>query len=156
MTNTIKIVSGNDKLEEVSELFKEYKAELNADISFQPEDVTLEEISKIYIEPAGKIYLAMVKNEIAGCIAFHGMKNELSCEFKRLYVRPQFRGLSIGKFLMNEAIIGAKNLGYREIYLDTLSTLKSACKLYEKLGFECIEPYYNNPLQNVVYYRLKI
>lgn len=151
----IKIVGGNDKLEIVAELFKEYKAELNVDISFQAEDITLEEISKIYGEPEGKILLAEIENQFAGCVAFHKLKDS-SCELKRLFVRKNFRGFAIGKILMQKAIEAAKNLGYKEIYLDTLSTLKSACRLYEKLGFEQIEPYYHNPLENVVYYRMKI
>lgn len=151
----IKIVDGNKNLEIVAELFREYKTELNVDISFQVEDITLEEISKIYGEPEGKILLAKVEEKFAGCIAFHKLKDE-SCELKRLFVRKNFRGLSIGKILMKKAIEEAKNSGYKEIYLDTLSTLKSACKLYEKLGFEKILPYYYNPLQNVVYYKLKI
>ena len=152
----IKIISGNENLAEIEKLFEEYKTELNVDISFQPEDITAEEISKIYSEPKGKIYLAIVDNEPAGCIAFHQMENKNNCEIKRLFVRKNFRGLSIGKILIKNVIEDAKNLGYKEIYLDTLSTLKSACKLYEKFGFEQIEPYYHNPLENVVYYRLKI
>lgn len=152
----VKIISGSDRLEEIEKLFEEYKAELNVDVSFQPTDITAEEISKIYSEPKGKIYLAIVENEPAGCMAFHQMENKSNCEIKRLFVRPKFRGLSIGKILMQKAIEDAKNLGYKEIYLDTLSTLKSACRLYEKLGFEQIPPYYYNPLENVVYYRLKI
>ena len=151
----VKIVSGNENLKEVAKLFSEYKIELNVDISFQAEDITLEEISKIYAEPEGKILLAKVEEKFAGCIAFHKLKDK-SCELKRLFVRKNFRGLSIGKILMKKAIEEAKNSGYKEIYLDTLSTLKSACKLYEKLGFEKISPYYHNPLQNVIYYRLKI
>lgn len=151
----IKIVSGNENLSEVAKLFSEYKTELNADISFQAEDVTLEEISKIYAEPEGKILLAKVEEKFAGCIAFHKLKDE-SCELKRLFVRKNFRGLSIGKILLKKAIDEAKNSGYKEIFLDTLSTLESACKLYEKFGFEKISPYYYNPLKNVVYYKLKI
>ena len=151
----VKIIDGKENLAEIEKLFAEYKAELNADISFQPEDITAEEISKIYSEPNGKIYLAVVENEPAGCLAFHKMKNETACELKRLFVKTKFRGLSIGKILIQKAIDDIKNLGYKEIYLDTLSTLKAACKLYEKFGFEQIPPYYYNPLENVVYYRLK-
>lgn len=156
LLENVKIISGNENLAEIEKLFEEYKTELNVDVSFQPEDITAEEISKIYSEPKGKIYLAIADNEPAGCIAFHQMKNKNNCEFKRLFVRKKFRGLAIGKILLKKSIEDAKIFGYKEIYLDTLSTLKSACKLYEKFGFEKIEPYYHNPLENVVYYRLKI
>ena len=152
----IKIVDGRDYLDEVVKLFAEYKAELNIDMSFQPADDSKEEILKRYAEPLGKIYIAMVDDRAAGCVAFHPMDNKLNCELKRLYVRSNFRGLHIGRMLMDHAIAEAKALNYSAIYLDTLSTLKAACTMYESLGFERIEPYYFNPLPNVCYYRLKL
>jgi len=136
--------------------FSEYKKELNQDLSFQPADTSEEEIKKRYKEPEGRIFIAIVNEKPAGCIAYHPMENEKNCELKRLYVKPEYRGLKIGKILIKKAIEEAKNYGYEKIYLDTLSTLESACRLYEKFGFEQIEAYYYNPLKNVRYYLLKL
>ena len=152
--SNIDIIDGQSCLDEVVKLFAEYKNELNADLSFQPADESKEEISRRYAEPLGKIYIAKVDNEAVGCVAFHPMNDERNCELKRLYVRPSARGLHVGRMLIEHAITEIKNLGYSAIYLDTLSTLKAACNMYESLGFEQIDPYYYNPLQNVRYYRL--
>ena len=150
----IKILSGHDYLKETVKLFKEYKAELNVDVSFQPADETESEIAERYKEPLGKIYIAMIDDNAAVCIAFHPMDDSHNCELKRLYVRPSYRGFHVGKMLMSHAIDSAKKTGYRAIYLDTLSTLKAACHMYENFGFERVDAYYFNPLPNVVYYRL--
>ena len=148
----VEITSGNDHIDEVAKLFEEYKNELNVDISFQPSDKSEDEITKIY----DRIYIALVDKEVAGCIAFHKMENQQHCEIKRLFVRKEFRGLHIGKILMNHAIDEAKKLNYKEIYLDTLTTLKAACRMYEKCGFKEIDAYYHNPLENVRYYKLTL
>ena len=148
----IKIVPGNNHLDEVVKLFKEYKDEIEVDMSFQPTDETTEEIVKIY----DRIYIALKDDEAAGCIAFHKMTDGNSCEFKRLYVRKEYRGLHIGKILLQQAIEEARKLNYESIYLDTLTTLKAACRMYESFGFEKIAAYYNNPLPNVCYYRLQL
>ena len=154
--SNVKIISGFNHLDEVAKLFDEYKQELNVDISFQPVDETEEEIAKRYSEPLGKIFIALVDGQAAGVIAFHPMEDKNYCEFKRLFVRLQFRGLHVGNILMEHAINEAKSIGYHRIYLDTLSTLKPACHMYERFGFEQIDAYYYNPLPDVIYYRLNL
>ncbi|MBR1397909.1 MAG: GNAT family N-acetyltransferase [Selenomonadaceae bacterium] len=150
--SNIEIVSGQNHIDEVIKLFQEYKDELKVDISFQPTDETAEEIVKIY----DKIYIALNNDEAAGCIAFHKMSNDRNCEFKRLYVRKKFRGFHIGKLLLQHAIDESKKLNYNAIYLDTLSTLEAACRMYESFGFKKIEAYYHNPLPDVCYYKLDL
>ena len=70
---------------------------------------------------------------------------------KRLFVKPEARGLHIGDKLVKEIIEHAKKAGYKEMVLDTIVPLKSAIGLYKKYGFEECEPYYNNPMDDVLY-----
>ena len=151
---SVVIKSAKDHLNDIVELFKEYKQSLSIDMSFQPSDDTVEEICNRYKEPLGKVFIALVDGKAAGCIAFHEMDNQSDCELKRLYVRPEFRGLKLGELLLQHSIDEAWKIGYHSIYLDTLNSLKAACYLYEKFGFIKIEPYYFNPLPDVCYYRL--
>ena len=40
--------------------------------------------------------------------------------------------------------------------LDTLSNLHEAVSLYRKSGFQEVEAYYENPLDNVLYFKLEL
>jgi len=60
---------------------------------------------------------------------------------KRLYVRPEFRATGLGVLLARRVIEDARKLGYRRVLLDTLPSMRSAQRLYEKLGFRDTAPH---------------
>lgn len=70
------------------------------------------------------------------------------CELKRLYCRPAARGLGLGLKLCKAALLEARELGYKHIYLDTDHGLTHANAVYETLGFQDIEKYYDNPMDS--------
>ncbi len=72
-------------------------------------------------------------------------------EMRRLFVRPAFRGLGLGKQLAEAALDFARQLGYSCVLLDTLDTQEVARQLYEDLDFYEISPYYNSPLAGAHY-----
>ena len=71
-------------------------------------------------------------------------------------IRNGYRGLGISKVLINQIINDAKAIGYTNILLDTLNTMKPAMNLYKSLGFKEIKSYYDNPLDGVCYFNLDI
>ncbi len=75
---------------------------------------------------------------------------------KRLYVKPQFRAMKLGKALAEAAIDEAKRLGYDRIRLDTLPSMTRARKLYLSLGFVEVAPYRFNPVEDTVYMELTL
>ncbi|KAF3934842.1 hypothetical protein ABW19_dt0201646 [Dactylella cylindrospora] len=99
--------------------------------------------------------------EAIGCVAVRpiafappfdpGRAGVKTCEMKRLYTLPSTRGLGVGKALIEDIMKAAEQLGYEEMYLDTLSTMKKALSMYERFGFERTEPYYSNPHEGVVF-----
>jgi len=78
------------------------------------------------------------------------------CEMKRLYIRPQFRGKQIGKFLAGFLIAEAKVIGYKRMRLDTVApVMANAVSLYRQLGFREIPAYRTNPIEGALYMELK-
>lgn len=75
---------------------------------------------------------------------------------KRLYVKPEYRKFGIGKLLAQTLIDDARKIKYKTILLDTLAILDAAVIMYKKLGFTETEPYYDNPLDNVIYMRMEL
>jgi ribosomal protein S18 acetylase RimI-like enzyme len=99
----------------------------------------------LYAPPEGELLLAKTPDgEAIGCIALKPLSDG-ACEIKRLYVRPSARGLGLGKALAEAIIAAAERIGYREIKLDTLSSMTAATTLYRGLGFELIPDYGTTP-----------
>jgi putative acetyltransferase len=130
-------------------LFKEYALSLNIDLCFQHFEDELKTLPTHYAKPRGTLLIAFANNELAGCCALRPMDSVdyvNACEMKRLYVRPNFRGLGIGRLLAESILDHARLAEYESILLDTLDDMESARALYEELGFEEIPPYYFNPI----------
>lgn len=57
------------------------------------------------------------------------------CELRKMYFLPQLRGCGAGTALMHSCLQAARKLGYRQCYLETLTGMDAAQKLYARQGF---------------------
>lgn len=143
-----------EQISQARELFEEYAGALGINLCFQNFDKELAELPGAYVPPGGRLLLASDKSRIAGCIALRKLDNE-TCEMKRLYVRPLFRGQKIGRALAERLIAEAREVGYARMRLDTLpAKMDKAIALYRSLGFREIEPYYHNPVEGALFMEL--
>ena len=136
-------------------LFKEYEDFLGVDLCFQDFEKELTGLPGKYAQPQGALFLALVDEKAAGCVAVRKFETNI-CEMKRLYIRPSYRGQKMGRMLAEKIIDKAIRIGYSTMLLDTLTPLKEAMALYQSLGFRKREPYYHNPLPGVVYWELDL
>lgn len=145
-----KTAETDQEFEQAKELFEEYANSLDIDLSFQNFSKELESIRQQYDQPTGALLLVYKDDLLAGCTGIRRLDDE-TAELKRMYVRPDFRGFNFGRSLLESAILSASRLGYKKIRLDTLSSMTKARNLYESFGFQAIEPYYFNPIQETIY-----
>ena len=146
----IKIVDGTNHINEVKQLVIEYTNFLGRDLSFQHFDDELKDLSAKYAPPEGRLLCAAVDGEIIGCVAYH-KHTAARCEMKRLFVREGYREHHAGNKLVEAIINSARANGFSEMVLDTITPLASAIRLYKKFGFVETEPYYENPMSDVIY-----
>mgnify|MGYP006141099243 CR=1 FL=1 len=75
--------------------------------------------------------------------------NEASiCELQKMYLSHEIRGKGYSKQLLEICLDAAKSMGYKQCYLETLSELKTAQKLYKQYGFEYLETSMGNTGHN--------
>jgi putative acetyltransferase len=140
-------------------IFQEYASSLKVDLCFQGFEDELNGLPGEYAPPRGCLLLAWVDGALAGCCALRPLDNSdysNAAEMKRLYVRPTFRGLGLGRQLTEGILDAARQSAYSCVLLDTLDDMESARALYEDLGFLEIPPYYHNPHAGAHYLKVDI
>jgi putative acetyltransferase len=93
-------------------------------------------------------FVARVDGRPAGCGGVQIFGTEYA-ELKRMYVRPAFRGRSIGRLMLDRLAARARESGVRLLRLETGIQQSAAIRLYEAYGFRrrgAFPPYRDDPL----------
>lgn len=152
----IRDAAGPADIETVRALFVEYGESLDFSLCFQDFDEELTALPGKYAPPGGRLLLAEIGGDPAGVAGLRPAEMDSACEMKRLYLRPAFRGLGLGRRLAETVIAAAREAAYGKMVLDTVETMAEAGALYRDLGFVEIPPYYDNPIPGVRYYALDL
>lgn len=138
-------------LADVAALFRAYAESLPVDLSHQGFADELERLPGAYAPPKGTLLLARAADGTAlGVIGLRPLTEDGVAEVKRLYVRPQARGLGLGRALVAALLEEAARLGHREVRLDTLPHMESAIALYRSFGFAPVAPYGSYPFEGLL------
>lgn len=137
-----------DDQQAVKALFIEYSEWLPVSLDFQDFNQELNDFPKGYV----CLLLAKKAGVPVGAVGLKAHSKN-TCEMKRLFVKLEAQGLGLGRSLSLQLMQQAKDLGFKEMVLDSLKRLKPAVKLYQSLGFTEIEPFNFNPEDDVIYMR---
>lgn len=155
-TTLLAVTTADDpRVGDARRLLVEYARSLDVDLSFQNFEQELDEFPCGYLPPDGALILAFHDARLAGSVARRRLDGRI-CEMKRLYLRPGFRGLGVGRELAAAVIDAARSAGYLSMRLDTLPGMHDAQRLYRALGFREIDAYYENPVVGTRYMELDL
>lgn len=122
---------------------EEFKANHEGTVYYDKET---DQLSRIF-ETSGSWYFVAETNGTivggAGIFPTSGLP-EGTCELVKMYLLPQARGTGLGKHLLHSCFAKAKEMGYKQMYLETMPELIIAVPMYEKNGFH----YLDTPLGN--------
>lgn len=156
-------------IEIVSHCFRTYTEWLGEDLTHQGYAAEFSSLPGKYASPRGALLLATdpTSDSPLGCIAMRPidlpsehpvLKDGVvrCCEVKRLFVFPEARGRQVARKLVKEIIQRAGQQGYEYIFLDSLSRMEAAIRLYQSEGFVETAAYNDSPLQGTVYYAKRL
>ena len=146
-----------EQWEQVRNLFRQYQAELPPQYRARSLEAELAQLPGVYAPPKGRLLLATVAGQPVGCVGLRPFPQDGTCEMKRLYVRPTFRGEEAGKRLVEHVVQQACALGYTRLRLDTHPpTMQAAVALYRKLGFREVAVNPAERVEGLLYMELQL
>jgi putative acetyltransferase len=127
---------------EIAELirtvFREFGIARPGTVYFDP---TTDDLFSLF-QMEGSIYwIAEEDGKIMGGCGIYSTPGlpEGCCELVKLYLVSSQRGKGIGRELLEKSLESARQVGFRQIYLESLPELGKAIRLYEKAGFRIID-----------------
>lgn len=150
--HSIEIRLAYEELDILKSLFNEYRLSFDYNLCFKNYEKEILNLPDRYGLPSGRLYIAYVDGYPAGCIGLRQF-DKVSSEMKRLYLRPEFRGIGLGYKLARKVMEDSIAEGYKFILLDTLPSMTASHKIYKKLGFVEIAAYYNSTIKDTHYMR---
>lgn len=139
-TNIRKILPGDDEALAaiIRNTLEEFKANKPGTVYF---DATTDHLSRVFAMAGSAYFVATQQDVVIGGAGIYPTPNlpDGTCELVKLYLAPAGRGQGIGKLLMEQCLLTARQLGYKKIYLETMPELTIAIPMYEKYGFTYLQ-----------------
>ena len=109
-------------------------------------DPTTDALYELFQTKGAGYFVACIDNNVVGGAGIYPTDGlpAGTCELVKMYLIPEGRGIGLGKTLIDKSLSFAKQLGYYQVYLETMPELKQALKVYEKFGFR----YLDGPMGN--------
>ena len=104
-------------------------------------DPILDTLYEVYQAPRSKYYVVEKEGKVVGGCGVAPLENGDTevCELQKMYFAPEIRGTGFAEKIIEKCLEFAKTQGFEICYLETLSFMTTAQKLYKRIGFENID-----------------
>ena len=136
MSFTIRAVASADNAA-IASIIRSVMPEFGADgPGFAIHDAEVEDMHDAYARSGCAYFVVQTDGKVCGGAGIAPLDGEPGvCELRKMYFLPQLRGCGAGGALIRVCLDTARSLGYRKCYLETLTGMDAAQKLYAKHGF---------------------
>ncbi len=104
-------------------------------------DASLDCMYKTFNMPRAVYYTAILNDKVVGgggIIQLAGA-DESVCELTKMYLSTDARGKGFGRSLLYKCLQSAEKFHYKKVYLETMSYMNVAQKIYLDAGFQYLE-----------------
>jgi putative acetyltransferase len=106
---------------------------------FAIHDPEVDHMAEAYAKPGAAFFVVVDEaDRVLGGGGFARLDgaDEGTCELRKMYFLKEARGTGAGELLLRHLIAAARKTGYHTMYLETLTGMDAAMKLYTKMGFK--------------------
>ncbi|MCR4782141.1 MAG: GNAT family N-acetyltransferase [Lachnospiraceae bacterium] len=120
--------------EVAKKLIREYSEIKGAESCFVSLDKELADLGTYYKD--GALLIGFENGNPIATIAIKRIDKD-TCEAKRLYIKPEYRGKGYARNLMNKMLDRSRELGFKEVTFTTKpEVMRVGYGLYQRMGFE--------------------
>ena len=108
---------------------------------FAISDPEVDWMSRAYAEPRHAYFVVERDGRVlggAGIAPLAGGDGD-TCELRKMYFLPEVRGIGAGAAMMSRCLAAAREAGFTRCYLETLTGMDAAQRLYERSGLRRID-----------------
>ncbi|MCR4435233.1 MAG: GNAT family N-acetyltransferase [Clostridiales bacterium] len=96
---------------------------------------TLHDFLENYSPRKDRVWIAEAKGEMVGAIAIVG-HSPVKAQLRWFIVHPAFRGMGLGRTLLDNALRYCREMDYKQVFLETTEDQRTAINMYVKAGFK--------------------
>ena len=126
----------------VAAILREVMSEYDMDgPGYSSADTEIDDMYAAYQGERSAFFVVERDGTVLGCGGIAPLAGAAAdtCELRKMYFLKALRGEGMGPRLLDHCIEAARRLGFRTCYLETLSTMEDARRLYAKYGFRAID-----------------
>lgn len=113
-------------------------------------------VEAAYWQQGGEFWVVEQQGQLVGTAGYYPIsRGQQAVEIRKMYLRPEVRGMGLGRYLLNKLEQRIRQKGFQQIWVETASVLQTAVQLYESSGYQPGEDVQTSRCDRVYYKQLK-